>query len=288
MHIKSVTYDDFGYYVCKAINDAGEVITKAKLIESIKAYMIQEDIDEAQRKVEKRLSKKVKISRKASLTEETSLSSVNVEATVKSKKSKSSKKSSSESVNASATFKKKSEIKQLKTTDESSQLTISRKKQISDSDSDSSEIEEIVREYIEVSSRADFDNLKKNDELNEKMKPLKIEKFGNFSEAIIDFVTILYMLEKRIPITEINIMFNEDFFPNLKTPHFQNALVRLVEKKGQGQYVSEILAGKSVSEIEEKLARSLGWNAFSKMYESDSLSINDIISSMDINDFEIH
>jgi hypothetical protein len=250
--------------------------------------MIQEDIDEAQKKVEKKLSKKVKVSRKASLTEETSISSVNVEATIESKKSKKLKKSAIESVNASASFKKNSEKKTQKIiTDESSQLTISRKKQIIDSDSDSSELEEVIKEYFEVTSREDLEKLKNNEEFLRKLNSLQIEKFGNFSEALKDFVIILFMLEKGVNIKDINLMFEEDFFPRLISPNFQNALVRFVEKRGHGQYVSEILDGKTVNEIEEKLVKTLGWNSFSKMYESNPLSLEDIINSIETSDFEM-
>lgn len=77
--IKAVTREDFGYYVCKAMNDAGEVTTRGKLIESSKAFMTAEEIKENQIKIEKKLAKKL---RKASITEGKASSSVNVEATV--------------------------------------------------------------------------------------------------------------------------------------------------------------------------------------------------------------
>lgn len=288
LHIKSVSFDDFGYYVCKAMNDAGEVITRAKLIESVKAYMIQEDIDEVQKKVEKKLSKKVKISRKASLTEETSLSSVNVEATVKSKKTKISKKSASESVNASASFKNKTQSKNIKApTDESSQLTISRKQMISD-DSSSDDNVETIREVIQITSRDDFEKLKNNEEFVEKSKAVDISRFGEYSNSVVEFSAILYMLEKGIATNDMKIMFQSDFFPLLKTPNFQSALVKLVEKKGYGEIVSEILSEKSVSEIEQNYANSVGLDAFTRMFETKSFSMKEIIESFDVADFSLN
>lgn len=285
LYIKSVTFDDFGFYVCKAINDAGEVLTRTKLMESVKAYMIEEDIEEAKQKVEKKLSKRIKVHRKASLVEETNSSSVNFEATVKSRKSKSSKKSAKENVSTSATIKKArssiSEEKNLK--EENSQLTISRNHVVSGSSTDSDDLEEI-NDIIQVTSKSDLDEILKTDDFKEKIKLIDFSRFNDFSQYVKEFALILYMIEKRVNLTDIMTMFNSDFFPKLKTPVLQSALVKLVEKTGNGNIVSEILSTKSEIEIENQLA-SIGMEAFLKMTLIKNTDMNTLINSMDVNDF---
>lgn len=288
LYIKSVNYDDFGYYVCKAVNNAGEVLTRTKLIESVKAYMIEEDIEEAQKKVEKKLCKKIKVSRKASITEGNNSSSVNFEATVKSKKSKSSKKQFIESVNASATIKNiliQSEEKVSK--DESSQLTISRNQLISGSSSDSDDVE-IINDTIQVSSRSDLENILKTDDFHNSIKSLDFSKFHEFSNSIKEFSLILYMIEKGVKAEDIKTMFHADFFPLLKPPSFQSALVKLVEKSGHGDLVSEILSMKSEIEIENQLASSIGLEVFLRMMMRNMIDKKEIVNSIELSDFNIN
>lgn len=288
LYIKSVNYDDFGYYICKAINDAGEVLTRTKLIESVKAYMIEEDIEEAQKKVEKKLSRKIKVSRKASLIEENSSSSVNFEATVKSKKSKSGKKSTIESVNASATIKNRQrQSEQKMSKDESSQLTISRNQILSENSSDSDDIE-IINDTIQVSSKSDLETILETDDFNSNVKSLDFSKFHEFSNTIKEFFLIIYMIEKGVKAEDIKAMFSADFFPLLKTTSFQSALIKLVEKSGHGDLVSEILSTKSEIEIESQLASSIGLEVFLKMIIKNMMDKTDIFNLMEMSDFNIN
>lgn len=288
LYIKAVVYEDFGFYVCKAINDAGEILTKTKLIESVKAYMIDEDIEQAKMKVEKKLSKKIKVSRKASIDDVTNSSSVNFEATVKSKKSRALKKKTKESVSTSATIKNKrpaSSVERVR--NEDSQLTISRNQIISPNSSDSEDFD-TSKEVIKINSKNDLNEILSSDDFIKRIDNLNFEKFKEFSQSLKEFALLVYMIEKKVDTKDIMTMFQSDFFPDLKSPNLQAALVKLVEKKGFSNFVSDILSSKSEVEIESHLASSIGVEAFLKMSLTEKINIRDVINSLELSDFQIN
>lgn len=291
--IKQVDQDDFGYYVCKAMNDAGEVTTKAKLIESSKAYMTAEEIEENQKKIEKRLAKKLKTSRKASVTDGKFSSSVNVEATVKSgKRSKSSKKTSTESVDVEASFKTKTKKQSPKTErreDVSSELTITKNENIF-----IQEIEEtIIKEtqhttfetIIKVSDLKDIDDLKTSKEVNDIMGKLESKSFTTGESSLRELATIAFMIQKGLSLQEIDKLFQAQLFPELHTPESQCALVQLIERLGHAKIVSDVLSEKSETEIDESFVETAGFRAFIRMIEIKNLNIEDIILSISPDDF---
>lgn len=287
--IKTVTQDDFGYYVCKAMNDVGELTTKAKLIESSKAFMTAEEIEENRKKIEKRLAKKTKVSRKASITEGKSLSSVNVEATVKSG-NKRSKKISSESIDVTASFKTKS-VKQAKRKqrieDESSELTITKRKNVIVQEVEESFISEVDHRIIEISvtDLKDINDLKTSDEVNSMLKKLQDKNFPSGEESLRELATIAYMIQKGLEVSNINKLFQANLLPALQTPESQCALVQLLERHGHATFVSEVLSENSESEIDESYVATAGFRAFMKMIETKNINIEEIILSISPEDF---
>lgn len=292
--IKSVTQEDFGYYVCKAMNDAGEVVTRAKLIESSKAFMTAEEIEENQKKIEKRLAKKNKTSRKASITEGKSLSSVNVEATVKSEKksSKSSKKTSSESVDVAASFKTKSS-KQTHSSerrqDLSSELTITKTENIVIQEIEETLIKEVEHRVCEktitITDLKDINDLKNSNEVNDLMNQLEKKSFETGKESLRELATVSYMIQKGLSTDEVDKLFQMNLFPELQTPESQCALVQLLEKHGHATLVSEVLSEKSDTEIDENFVATAGFRAFMRMIGKQGVNVEQVVLSIAPEDF---
>lgn len=286
--IKRVTQEDFGYYVCKAMNDAGEVITRAKLIESSKAFMTEEEIVENQKKIEKKLAKKTKTSRKASLVQGKTSSSVNFEATIEGKKSnKSSKKFSSEIVDVAASFKTKTKKlpKSERHEEVSSELTITKTENIEVQEIEETFIKETELRTLIVADLKDLSDLKVSAEVNSFMENFTSEKFKNSNEPLRELATIAFMIKKGLPAEEIDKLFQANLFPELQTPESQSALVQILERKGYACLVTEVLSEKSETEIDENYVASAGFKAFMKMIKQKNVNIDEIIMSIAPEDF---
>lgn len=289
--IKTVTQEDFGYYVCKAMNDAGEVTTRAKLIESSKAFMSPEEIEENEKKIEKRLAKKTKTSRKASITEGKATSSVNVEATVKSaKKSKSSKKTSSESVEVAASFKTKNKNKKTERREDiSSELTITKTENIIIQKTEETFISEIQHHCsertIKITDLKDINDLKRSSEVNVLLHKLDSETLKSGGESLRELATITFMVKSGLDLKEIDKLFEADIFPLLKTPESQCALVQLLERHGCAKLVSEVLSDANEADVNEDYVATAGFRAFLKMVELKTENIENVFVSILPEDF---
>lgn len=291
--IKCVQQEDFGYYVCKAMNDVGEVTTRAKLIESSKAFMTAEEIEENQKKIEKRLAKKTKTSRKASITEGKALSSVNVEATVKSGKrnSKSSKTVSSETVDVAATFKTKSKQKpkENRTEKMSSELTITKTENVVVQEIEETIIKEIyhstIEQNIKITDLKGISDLKSSSDVNEMMKKLQSKSFTTAEESLRELATIAFMIKKGLSVSDVEKLFQASAFPELQTPESQCALVQILEKHGYAALVSEVLEEKTDMEIDENFVATAGFRAFMKMIQTKKINAEDIVLSITPEDF---
>lgn len=285
--------EDFGFYVCKAINDAGDVTTRGKLIES-SAFMTTEEIEKNKEKMEKRAAKKAKSSRRSSKSEVKSSSSVNVEATVHSKRkvSKSTKVIGESSVDASASFKTKKIVEPPKTerkVEESSELTITKSKDVYIQQTEETYITEVERKtchtVITINNIHDLESVKNSKEINEIMTKLSSAEFGSESEAVKELVTINYMIQNGLSTAEIQKLFQMKYFPTLLNTSTQSALVQLLEREGHEKFVADILAEKDDKEIDENFLATVGFRAFLKLVESQKASSSDLILSLKPEDF---
>lgn len=293
--IKSVIQEDFGYYICKAMNEAGEVTTRAKLIESSKAYMTTEEIEENQKKIERRLAKKTKSSRHASIVEGKTSSSVNVEATVKSEKKtrcRNSKKTTSESVDVAASFKTNSAKRAdrtARTEDISSELTITKRENIIVQKIEETYINEFEHTTCEknilITGVKDINDLKNSDEVNKLMTKLESKSFKTGTKSLRELVTISYMMQKGLSVEEVDKLFQSNVFPELQTPESQCALVQLLERHGHATLVSEVLSEKSDMETDENYVATAGFRAFMKMIGKKDINVEDIVLSIAPEDF---
>lgn len=291
--IKCVLREDFGFYVCKAINDAGDVTTRGKLIES-SAFMTEEELEKNREKSEKRLAKKNKSTRRSSKTEVKSSTSVNVEATVHSKRkaSSSTKVHGESNVDASASFKTKKVIETPKVdrnVEESSELTITKNKNVYIQETEETYITEIERKtchtVITINNIHDLESVKSSKEINEIMTNFKSSEFGNESEAVKELVTISYMLQNGLSTAEISKLMQMKYFPTLFNTSTQSALVQLLEREGHEKFVADILAEKDEKEIDEGFLATVGFRAFLKMIETKKASAKDLILLLKPEDF---
>lgn len=290
--IKCVQREDFGYYVCKAINDAGDVTTRGKLIES-SAFMTSEEVEKKKEKSEKRLAKKGKSSKRSSKTEVKSSSSVNVEATVTSQKrtSSSSKTIGESNVDASASFKTKKIVgtKVDRKIEESSELTITKNKEVYIQETEETYITEIEKKtchtVITINNIHDLENIKSSKDISDIMTKLKSSDFGNETEAVKELVTINYMLQNGLNSVEIQKLLELKYFPTLLNTSTQSALVQLLEREGHEKFVAEILSEKDEKEIDENFLATVGFRAFLNMIETHKEAAKDIILLLKPEDF---
>jgi Immunoglobulin I-set domain len=290
--IKSVEREDFGFYICKAMNYAGDATSQGKLIENSEAFMTAEEIEEHNKKTEKKQSKKSKSSKKFKSEIKSESSSVNVEATVRTSKKKSSKKSSeSTSVDASASFKRKI-VKppvEAKTIESSSELTITKCEEIFVQETEETFISEVehktIHTTINVNELKDIDELKSCKEVNEMLEKLKSQDFGKEKEAVKELVTVGYMLKKGLSTDDVQKLFQSNMFPNLQTAEAQSALVQLVEREGHSNLVSDILSEKADEELDENFIAAAGFRAFLKMIETKTSYVEDFIYTITPQDF---
>lgn len=279
------------------MNDAGEITTRAKLIESTSAFFLTNDeIEEKRKRVENKMTKKTsKASRRLSKTEGNSFENndVNIEATVKTGTKKSSQKTrSSTSVDVQASFKTKSSKPKTDTkpvVEFSSSLQISRKEDIIVQEIEETIITEIEHRTCSKSftfnNLKDISDLKTSDEVNEIMKKIDHKNFTKGTESFRELATIAFMIEKGLPISEINKFYHSGLFPALQTTESQFALVQLLERHGYEQLVSEVLSEKCEKDIDEKYVATAGFRAFMKMIETKDAKVGEIILKLSPEDF---
>lgn len=272
------------------MNDAGDVTTRGKLIESAEAFMTTEEIEKNREKMEKRLIKKSK--KRSSKSEVKSSSSVSVEATVKSSK-KVSKTVGESNVDASASFKTKKikePIKQeRKNIEESSELTITKNRDVYIQETEETYISEVQHKTchttITINSIQDIENLKNSKDIEEMMKNFQDKNFGSNIDAVKDLTIMNFMLQNGLSSNDVQKLFQAKFFPNVLNTSVQSALVQLLERESKSSFVSEVLAEKNENEIDEIFLASVGLRAFLKMVETQKEEVKNILLLLKPEDF---
>lgn len=286
--IRCVERDDYGFYICKAINDAGDVTTRGKLIEAFSAL----DDDEGRKKSEKKTKK---MRRVAKSTDGKMTSSVNVEATVRSSKkaSKSSTKIIGDNnVDASATFKRKIvkvPEKCSRNVEASSELTITKTEEIYVQETEETFISEVEHKTchttITINDLKDINDLKNSKEVNEILSKLSGKNFGTEEESVKELATVSFMLQSGLSTSDVQKLFQANQFPNLQKTESQSALVQLLEREGHETIVSEIMSEKNEHEIDESFVASVGFRAFLKMIDEKKAKADELILSIKPEDF---
>lgn len=278
--ILRVTKENIGVYECKAINDVSESSNKTKLeLASGVAAAV---------KIEEKETKETVVHQPKVKTKRTVRAASKEKGKVVAKKMDSHEKellkmkTSVEQLNAGSV-----EVQQTTTSNSTVQVTTTQHHRMeSDNVEIIEETEEIhVKIYKEAYSQEEIEEFKVADEVNSILDAIDADKFGCGELPLRELATIGYLLKQGISIYEITQMYNTDFFPALKMPESQSALVQLVERQGHENLITDALSTESAEEDETLLASTVGFRAFMKMVEISESPIEELITNFKFTDF---
>lgn len=122
-------------------------------------------------------------------------------------------------------------------------------------------------------------------EVDEIMELLDAKEFGPGESPLRELATIGYLVRQGVSVNEINeSLYRTEIFPALKTPDAQNALVQLVERKGHGPLISQVLTEETTTD-ESFVAATVGFRAFMKMVELQHATVEEVITHFAPEDF---
>lgn len=128
------------------------------------------------------------------------------------------------------------------------------------------------------------EEIKMAKEVRETLEFIKAKEFGPGESPLRELAEIGYLVKSGITVKEITILYEENKFPSLKMPEAQSALVNVVERKGFGPLISEIITEESTRD-EKILASTIGFKAFMKMVELKHATVEEIITHFKPEDF---
>lgn len=276
--IVCVAKENVGIYECKAVNDVSESSNKTKLELASGAAVAAVKTEDKESKETVSAAKDV-IKSKAKTKRTVRAVSKEKAKTIAHTTGSSA---SVEQINAANV-----EIQQTMTSNSSVQVkTTQHHRMETDNVEIIEETEEIhVKIYKEAFSQEEIEDFKVADEVNSILDIIEANKFGCGELPLRELATIGYLLKQGISIYEITQMYNADFFPALKMPESQSALVQLVERQGHENLITDALTTEVAEEDETLLASTVGFRAFMRMVEISESPIEDIITNFKFTDF---
>lgn len=122
-------------------------------------------------------------------------------------------------------------------------------------------------------------------EVEDIMELFNAPEFGPGEQPLRELATIGYLVRQGVTVYEINeSLYRTDKFPALKTPDAQNALVQLVERKGHGPLISQVLTEETTTD-ESIVTATVGFRAFMKMVELQHATVEEVITHFTPEDF---
>lgn len=122
-------------------------------------------------------------------------------------------------------------------------------------------------------------------EVDEIMEVLDVKEFGPGESPLRELATIGYLVRQGVSVNEINeCLYRTEIFPALKTPDAQNALVQLVERKGHGPLITQVLTEETTTD-ESFVAATVGFRAFMRMVELQHATVEEVIIHFAPEDF---
>lgn len=302
--ISNVTKENVGYYICKAMNDVSEVSTRAKLdlssggavpmglsktTSEIESTIKQTTEETCKEMVKVKSEKKIKSHKKAAQTHKTTKDDSKMRLIVSQRGvSEDAESDVSEETTLKAANKAHSEvIRSDERISSANTVNITTKTQRIEEENVEilEETEEIhVKIYKEVFSLEEMENFKVADEVNSILETIEAHQFGSGERPLRELATVGHLLKKGVEITEIIQLYDANFFPALKLPESQSALVQLVERQGYENLIAEILNASS-SEDEHLIASTVGFRAIMRMVEVTKTPIEEIITNFKFEDF---
>lgn len=277
--IVSVSQENEGFYMCKAVNEISTNETRAKF------SLCSTATTEVTKKVDTTAVKKT----------DTTTKSKKVKKVVQRKTTDSAAAKTHKTIIdiqpqmiEDVSVKEKSFLSTTtKTSSASAALTISKTMDVRQDENIEvhEETEEIhVKIYKELLSEKDIEQFKIADEINEILEMIEADKFGTGEQPLRELATIGFLVQRGITISEITHLYNADSFPALKNPESQSALVQLVEREGHAQLISEVITEETVQD-EQLLAATVGFRAFLRMIEQRHITIEEVITNFRHEDF---
>ncbi|KAL1402939.1 hypothetical protein pipiens_005861, partial [Culex pipiens pipiens] len=314
--IYPVEVEDFGFYKCRAMSDAGSCESIAKLIESTSETLTEEErtqleelyvtkrngkngkngskkvekvevvVEESEEVIKKKMERKSLREQKREEKKQQAIEEVvkkELETSVE-KKVKFSQESTS-TLTTSTT----SELQQdVKITHDTATVKFKEHRETLIEEVITTEtVKEfehmIITEKLDVS---DVESVKHSVQVNEILTNLKAADFGPGEVPLRELATIAYMVKHGVTVNEISSFYQSDHFPALKAPESQSALVLLLEREGYASIVTEILTETDMDEAQ--VAATAGFRAFMRMIEMNHTSVEEIITHFSPEDFFMH
>lgn len=145
-------------------------------------------------------------------------------------------------------------------------------------------LEQIIERVEEVISK---EEIKMAREITEILEIINAKEFGSGEYPLREIAEIGYLIRNGITTKEITVLYNEEKFPSLKTPEAQSALVSVIERKGYGPLISEVLTEEKTID-EKELAATVGFRAFMKMIDKKHVTVEEVITYFKPDDFLHH
>lgn len=145
-------------------------------------------------------------------------------------------------------------------------------------------LEQIIERVEEVIAK---EEIKMAKEITEILETINAKEFGPGEYPLREIAEIGYLLRNGITTKEITVLYNEEKFPSLKTTEAQSALVSVIERKGYGPLISEVLTEEKTID-EKELAATVGFRAFIKMIDKKHVTVEEVITYFKPDDFIHH
>lgn len=253
--------------MCKAISDIGMAITKGKL----QIFQSAEELEKAKIKKEK-IAKKLKEKKEEKAAEkvkaEKVIEKIKTEKVVeKTKVEKVVEKTKEEKVEKPKTVKEKEAvIAQIKL----------------EKDEEVEPFEEQIKTQKGITKMVESDS-RCVAEINELLEVINAKEFGPGESPLRELAKIGYMLRKGVTTEQIDSLYDSQYFPALRVPQSQSALVQLVERQGYGALITEVLteetaqgmAHRSITCYYFMIHNSIKFTLAAILLESSSIDKND-------------
>ena len=289
--------------MCKAVSDIGMAITKAKL----QVYDATDKVRKAKHLKQKDKKEKVIKREEEIVTEETAKvikdvtdSSVVTEEVQVMEKPKPVKKidkqkaksvvTEAESVETVdvATYKKADKKVKLEPKEEKAEPVVTPQEYLISSQPEKEEMVQPFEESYETQKgiiRMVEGDSRVVAEINELLEVINAKEFGPGESPLRELAKIGFMMRNGLTTEQIESLYDSQYFPALRVPQSQSALVRLVERQGHGALITEVLTEETTQD-EDVIAAKVGFRAFLKMVELKHSSVEEVIAHFYPEDFK--
>lgn len=304
--IAKATKESEGTYMCKAVSDIGMAITKAKLqvfkagekIKKLKAKEVKEKVKSekvtkrSQDAIEKDVATEV-VSEPLKTTSVSEVQPVDNVTEIRKVTKQRAKVILSEAEHVETTdvasYKKSDKKAEGMPRSERVQPIVAPHNYLISSQQQDEETTEPLDENHYEKQRGIIKMVEKDSrmvaEVNELLEVINAKEFGPGESPLRELAKIGYMLRSGVTIENIEALYDSEYFPALRVPQSQSALVHLVERQGHGALITEVLTEETTQD-ENIVAAKVGFRAFLKMVEMKHSSVEEVIAHFYPEDFK--